>query len=96
MVEHMVLFKLKENVSDEEKQAMLSGLRALPGAIHSIQHLGSGEDFSGRSKGYHIGLIVQFATRQDLEEYGPHPAHQAFVAQFKPLWDDVLALDFEL
>ncbi len=95
MVEHMVLFKLHEGVSEADKQAMLEGLRALPGQIVGIEHLACGEDFSGRSQGYHIGLIVRFASRDFLEQYGPHPAHQEFVTRFKSLWADVLALDFE-
>ena len=95
MIWHMVGFKLKEGVTEQEKQAMLAGLRALPAQIEGIQHLACGEDFSGRSKGYQIGLVVTFASRSALEEYGPHPAHQAFVVQFKRFWDDVIALDFE-
>jgi hypothetical protein len=95
MIWHTVWFKLKESVSDEQKQAMLDGLNALPAQIEEISTLACGEDFCGRSKGYQIGLVVSCASRADLEAYGPHPAHQAFVQQFKPLWDDVSALDFE-
>jgi len=95
MVEHLVLFKLRDGVTEQDKQAMREGLQALSGQISGIEHLACGEDFSGRSKGYHIGLVVRFTSRAALEDYGPHPAHQAFLARFKPLWDDVLAFDFE-
>jgi Stress responsive A/B Barrel Domain len=95
MVEHLVWFKLKDDVTDEQKQAMVAGLRALRGQIEGIEHLACGEDFSGRSKGYQIGLIVRLTSRAALEAYGPHPLHQAFIQRFKPLWEDVMALDFE-
>lgn len=95
MVEHMVLFKLKDGVTDAQKQAMQEGLRALPSQISEIRYLACGEDFSGRSKGYHIGLVVRFDNRAGVETYGPHPAHKAFSEQFRELWDDVLACDFE-
>jgi len=95
MVWHTVWFKFNEGVTDEQKQEMLDGLNDLPDSIDAIQTLACGEDFAGRAPGYEVGLVVTFETRAGLEEYGPHPYHQNFVAKFKPLWADVLALDFE-
>ena len=95
MVEHLVWFKLKEGVSNEQKQAMMQALRGLPSKIEGIEHLACGEDFSGRSQGYEIGLVVRFVSRKALEVYGPHPDHAAFSQGFSDLWDDVKALDFE-
>ena len=63
MVEHLVWFKLKEGVSDEDKSAMLQALRALKTQVPNILHLACGEDFSGRSKGFQIGLVVRFPNR---------------------------------
>ncbi len=74
---------------------MQQALRDLQGKINGILHLGCGEDFCGRSGGYQIGLVVGFVSREALEAYGPHPEHKAFIEKFKPLWDDVKALDFE-
>jgi len=95
MVWHTVWFKFNEGVTDTQKQEMLDGLNDLPDGIDAIQTLACGEDFAGRAPGYEIGLVVTFSDRHGLEEYGPHPYHQNFVAKFKPLWDSVLALDFE-
>jgi hypothetical protein len=95
MVWHMVWFKLKDETTEEQKQALMAGLRALPSQIECIDQLAVGEDFSGRSQGYHIGLIVAFPSRAGLEEYGPHPFHQQFVETNKQYWSDVIAFDFE-
>ena len=95
MVWHTVWFKFNEGVTDTQKQEMLDGLNDLPDGIDAIQTLACGEDFAGRAPGYEVGLVVTFADRYGLEEYGPHPYHQNFVAKFKPLWENVLALDFE-
>jgi hypothetical protein len=95
MVEHLVWFKLKEDTSEEDKGAMMQALRDLKGQIPDIEHIACGEDFSGRSNGYQIGLVVRFTSREALEVYGPHPAHKAFGDRFRPHWDDVRALDFE-
>jgi hypothetical protein len=94
-VEHLVWFKLKEGVTQDEKDAMFNALRALPSTIDGIEHLAVGDDFSGRSRGFQVGLVVRFVSREALEVYGPHPAHAAFADGFKHLWDDVQALDFE-
>ena len=95
MVEHLVFFKLKEGVSEDDKSAMLTALRALPEAIPEIRYLACGTDFSGRAQGFQVGLIVRFDDRAGLEAYGPHPQHKAFGEKFRHLWDDVMALDFE-
>lgn len=95
MVEHLVWFKLKDGVTDEQKQAMMQGLRDLKNQIDGIEHLACGQDYSGRSNGYGIGLVVRFTSREALEKYQPHPAHKAFGDEFRPLWEDVKALDFE-
>ena len=95
MIEHLVWFKLREDVAEADKAAMLQSLRDLPTQIAGIDHLACGEDFSGRSNGYQIGLVVRFTSREALDAYGPHAVHQAFVERFKPLWEDVRALDFE-
>lgn len=95
MVEHLVWFKLKDDVSDERKAAMMQTLHDLETQIEGIENLACGEDFSGRSQGFQIGLVVRFSSREALEKYGPHPAHKAFGDQFRECWDEVMALDFE-
>ena len=95
MVEHMVLFKMKEGASDEDKQALMAGLRALPAQIPEIRDLCCGIDFSGRSKGHEVGLVVRFDDRAGLDVYQPHPAHLDFIDKHRHLWSEVMALDFE-
>ena len=94
-VEHLVWFKMKDGVTPDEKDAMFAALCALPQTIEGIEHLAVGDDFSERSRGFGVGLIVRFVSREALETYGPHPDHAAFAEGFKHLWDDVQALDFE-
>lgn len=95
MVEHLVWFKLKDTVTAEEKAEFQQALRDLDGKIDGIEHLAVGEDFSGRSQGFQIGLVVRLTSREALAAYGPHPDHVAFIEGHKHLWDEVRALDFE-
>ena len=95
MVEHLVWFKMAEGTGQPEREQLCSGLRALKEQIPEIQYLACGDDFSGRSRGFEVGLVVRFRDRQGLEIYQPHPHHKAFIEAHKHLWSEVQALDFE-
>ncbi len=95
MVEHTVWFKMADGAGKAEREQLMAGLRALQPQISEIEHLAVGEDFSGRSRGFEVGLVVRFKDRAGLEVYGPHPRHRAFIEAHKHLWSEVQALDFE-
>lgn len=95
MVWHTVWFKLKPGVMEPDKIAMQHSLLAMRGNIPGVAEIACGTDFSGRSQGFDVGLVVSLESRQALDEYGPHPVHQAFVEGFRHLWTEVMALDFE-
>lgn len=94
-VEHFVAFKFREDISAERIDEHIANLRSLVGKVPTIQSLRCGRNFSDRAQGFHVGLIVTFASRDDLATYATHPEH---VAVGKPLIGDcadVLAVDFE-
>ena len=95
MVEHLVFFKLKDGITEDEKRELMHALMAMRTQIPEIQYMACGEDFSGRSRGFGIGLVVRFENRAGLDVYQPHPVHQAFIEAHKSKWMDVMALDFE-
>jgi hypothetical protein len=97
MVEHLVLFKLKPEATEEQKEAAIQALRGLKGQIDGILELTCGRNFSQRSQGFEIGLLVRFRDRAALEVYIPHPAHRGAVEQFlHPIREDVIVVDYEL
>lgn len=96
MIEHIVLFKWKENASPEAIENVMTELRALKAKIPGIVELSCGANFSERAKGYTHGLLVRFKDRAALGTYGPHPEHQRVVQKLiVPISADILALDFE-
>lgn len=96
MVEHMVIFRLKESATAEQREQMLKNLATLKEQIPGIVDLSTGVNFSDRSQGFNIGLVVRFTDRAALEAYGPHPAHQAVVTEFiRPITDNVIVVDYE-
>ncbi|MCC7494528.1 MAG: Dabb family protein [Fimbriimonadaceae bacterium] len=96
MVEHLVLFKLHNDATPAQVEAMLQALRALPTQIDTIRELSCGHNFCDRSNGHQVGLRVLFDDRAGLEVYAPHPAHTGCVATcIKPILEQVTVVDYE-
>lgn len=49
MVDHLVLFAVKDDVSQEDVEDLLASIEALKDNVSSVRDLSVGEDFSGRS-----------------------------------------------
>lgn len=86
---------MKDGATAQDREQLAQGLRAMVPKIPQIVELAAGDDFSGRSRGFEVGLLVTCQTREDLDIYAVHPDHLAFIAAHKHLWQDVQALDFE-
>ena len=99
MIEHLVLFKVRENAAPEESEEMLRRLRQLETEVPGILYLSCGVNFSERSQGYTHGLVVRFPDRDALQAYQVHPLHQAAVSEaVRPVVEPggILALDYEI
>ena len=97
MIEHVVLFKLRESASAEQKAGMLENLLKLKGKIPGIVQAAAGPNFSARSRGYTHGFVARFADRAALDSYQPHPEHQAVVRDHvQPIAEEILVVDYEI
>src|SRR6266508_2289614 len=97
MVEHVVLFKLKPEATEEQRRAMLDGLRGMRQTVPGIVDLSCGTNFSARNPGYEIGLVVRLTDRNAVESYLPHSAYRSFVEQHvHPICDAVIVVDYEI
>ena len=97
MIEHVVLFKVTPGATEEQQQRVVEELKTLKGKIPGIIDLSVGRNFSSRSQGFEIGLVVRFRDREALEAYLPHPAHRACVDTYiNPIRADVIVVDYEI
>jgi hypothetical protein len=97
MIEHVVLFKLKAEATAEAKGAAIEALKGLRHQIEGIEDLSCGLNFSERSQGFEIGLVVRFRDRAALDAYIPHPAHRGVVEQYlHPIRESVIVVDYEI
>jgi hypothetical protein len=95
LVDHLVLFAVKDDASSEDVEDLLSSLRGLRDIIPNVMDLSVGEDFSGRAKGYTHGLFARFRTTDDLRTYLEHPDHQAVVEKLDALTSGRLVIDYD-
>ncbi len=95
MVDHLVLFTVKEDARAEDVEDLLASLKELKRGVPNVVDLSVGENFSERSQGYTHGLFVRLRTVDDLRSYISHPEHQAVVEKLDTLTKGRLVVDYE-
>ena len=100
MIQHIVVFKVKDGLADAEKEDLLSSVRGLKDRVPGVLDLAIGENFSPRSEGFTHALVMRFPDRAALDAYVAHPAHQDVVKNhFLPYLDPnkpPILIDFDL
>ena len=92
MLKHIVTWKMKEENKSENMAEIKSRLEALVGVIDEIKSLQVGINENGGE--YDIILITEFDSKQDLETYDQHPAHQAVRGFVRSVVETRIAVDF--
>lgn len=95
MIKHVVFFKFKEGVGEEQIVDLEQSLGALPKSIPEIRGYEFGRDVVRSERSYDLALVSAFTDLEAMNRYQVHPDHQAVVAKVKRLCDSVLAVDFE-
>ena len=90
MVKHIVLFKLKNEVSAEEKQAVAlkfkAAIEALPAVIPFIIN---------PDEQWNIALYSEFNTLEEVKAYATHPAHVAAAKLLADVKESRSCVDYE-
>lgn len=95
VVEHIVLLKMREGVSIEQEDAMVSGLRSLK-SVQTVIELSAGKAIQVLSENYTHALHCRFMTKEDLDSYANNPFHLDVISKYiAPIVEDRLALDWE-
>ena len=95
MLTHIVIWKYKPEVSDEQRSEHIARLRRLTEVVPDIQSLAVGADVLKLPRSYHTGLVAVFRDRAALEAYDAHPEHQAVVQLGRAISEHVASVDFE-
>lgn len=98
MVKHIVLFKLKNMDSQEEKliimNAFKSAIEALPSKISVIRKIEVGLNMNP-AEAYDIALNSEFDTLEDVNFYSKHPDHVAAAGILADVKEGRACVDYE-
>ncbi|HSO89391.1 MAG TPA: Dabb family protein [Draconibacterium sp.] len=98
MINHVVLFKLKD-YSEAERQMIIAEMKSLleglKGKIDELIYIEVGVNYELNLKSYDLALLSHFNSIEDLDKYRVHPEHKKVLARFSELRLDRAAVDFE-
>ena len=94
MLRHIVIFKFKEDCSEEQLKAVADGMNALPAKIPQIVSYKHGKDAGVADSKFDYVLVADFESAEDFLAYRVHPDHQAFGQTVMPLIADVSQIQF--
>jgi len=96
VLRHVVLFKFKDESSQEDVKKVEDAFLGLSSKIEQIKDLEWGINNSpeGLDQGFTHCFLVTFASEEDRAIYLPHPDHQDFVTILGPHLDKVLVVDY--
>ena len=98
MVKHIVMFKLKDTLSKEEKQVVMNdfkaAIEALTGQIDVIRKVFVGLNIN-EAEQWDICLESEFESLDDVKLYAAHPAPVAAAGILKDAKQDRACVDYE-
>ena len=95
MLTHIVIWKYKPEVSEDERREHVERLQRLRELIPEIRSFAVGRDVLKLPRSYHTGLVATFDDRAGLEAYDAHPEHQAVAQLGRTVSEHVASVDFE-
>ncbi len=99
MVKHIVLFKLKDDVSADAKLAAMhafkDAIEALPAKIPFIRKIEVGLNINP-AETWSIALYSEFDTLDDVKRYAIHPDHVAAGKLLAEVRESRACVDYEL
>ncbi|SRR4028119_715751 len=97
-IQHMVLLKIKPEVTPEKITDLFNQLAELQQLIPGITYFSGGPYSSseGLNQGYTHGFLMTFESIDARDIYLPHPEHERVKAALLQCIDGVIAFDFEV
>lgn len=98
MIHHIVLFRLKPDVTEAAKDAFVEQALQVLGPIPGVRNLRVGHGLGKRAEVSHpLALIMDFDDEASLAAYQVHPEHQRFVHEIAaPIEDDKKVYDYNV
>lgn len=97
LLRHVVIFKFKDESSEEDVNKLNDAFNALADSISVIKGFewGLNNNTGDLHQGFTHCYLITFASEEDKDSiYIPHPQHKAFVASLQPHLEKALVLDY--
>lgn len=97
LLRHVVIFKFKDEASEEDVNKLNEAFNALADAIPVIKDFEWGINDSPENfhQDFTHCYLLTFASEEDRDSvYTPHPQHQAFVQSLQPHLEKVFVVDY--
>lgn len=94
MLTHIVIWKYRKDITQEERSEHMALLRRLPSVIPNIVSFNVGSDILNLPRSYDTGLVAVFPNRAALDEYTVHPEHIKVAEYGKIVSEHVASVDF--
>jgi len=101
VIRHVVLFKLRQGLSESIAAQIFAALKALQQQMPGIIAVSTGKNASpeGLQRGHTHGFTIDFVDAAARDAYLPHPAHQKvggmIVANAEGGLDGITVVDWE-
>lgn len=103
MVCHVVLFRPRPDLTENDRQALANALDAALRTIPSVRRFSVGlRIIHGRgyehamTEDLHYATVIEFDDLAGLQTYLQHPAHEALGARFNASVEKALVYDYEV
>ncbi|PKI32384.1 hypothetical protein CRG98_047224 [Punica granatum] len=96
VIEHIVLFKVREGTEQSKVNAMMSGLNGL-NSLDQVLYLTAGPVLRSASSLFSFTHMLhsRYSTKDDLSAYSAHPEHLRVVRETGlPICEDIMAVDW--
>ncbi len=94
MLTHIVCWKYKAEIIEEQREEHRAKLRNLPNVIPEILSFSVGADILHLERSFDTGLVSTYADENALNAYTIHPEHQAVANLGKQIAEKVISVDF--
>jgi hypothetical protein len=78
---HISLLTFRDDTTDDQRDAIVAGLRELPGKIPELRSYVVGTDAGLAEGNASLAIVADFDSAEGYEAYRDHPAHQAVATQ---------------
>ena len=94
MLTHIVCWKYKSEITQQQKETHLAKLKNLPNVIPNIISFNIGFDILNLERSFDLGLVAVYPDRAALDFYTEHAVHQEAARMGKEIADRVVSVDF--